>query len=115
MSKQSTKSPGEIPGLNKEKSICKVGNVELKINDTIDYKSAIESPTSMGKILEFKYAGLNQSDTESVWMNIQDMADTNNKTEWISVHVWYEQYKLTSVKPVKDGSKKRSTSSEHPF
>lgn len=89
-----------IPKLNADKTECKIGEVTLRANQTIDYKTATENSISIGRILQFKYAGYQQSDTESVWMNVADMGE-RAATEWVSVVTWHNQHQagLFTTKP----------------
>ncbi len=64
------------------------GQIVIKVGQSIDYQSASEQGvTSIGKILEFKYAGYRQSDTSSPWAKVADVVDPA-KTEWISLNNW---------------------------
>lgn len=81
--------------LNVEKTSCFVTEAgttfALTVGMTVDYQSAdTNEKSSMGKILEFKYAGFDQCDKASIWMNVKD-AQEDKQTEWISVNNWVDK------------------------
>lgn len=108
----------DTPILSKDKTTCTIGDVTLKIEESIDYKSATEIRTSVGKIKAFIYPGFKQNDTTTVWMRIEDMVNTA-VSEWISVRVWHEQYSRglfrNSKKPKTNVDKKSKNVSDTPF
>lgn len=75
--------------LDSSKTNCFVGNLTLRVGQTIDWKSATSKSVSIGKITSFKL--VDPKDMKSVWMNIADMGREND-TEWVSVDVWKEHY-----------------------
>jgi predicted component of type VI protein secretion system len=102
-----------IPKLNELRDTCTAGEVTLKKGETIDYKSAVEKrKISMGKIADFIHPGERQGDKTTVWMRIIDIQN-NQQSEWISVIVWYEQFKkglftkLQTTKAVKNDSEEQ--------
>lgn len=102
---------------------CKIGNdLVLKIDQTIDYKSAIDHRTSIGKIKEFSYAPDAQSsvlgakDKSSLWMYVEE-SETGEK-EWISVNVWYQHMKagiFNNIKYKENDSKGTKDTEDLPF
>jgi len=78
--------------LNIDKTSLFVGDKEIKVGESVDFMSADPfAKPSMGKILEFKYAGFKQSDQTSIWMNIKDLQE-EKETEWISVNNWARDF-----------------------
>lgn len=109
------------PVLDATKTICSLNHddIQLKVDQTIDYKSATEEKVSMGKIKSFIYAGHDQCDKESIWMNVQDILVEGSSTEWISVNLWLIHFKnglFNKTKTEKnDAGNKRKTSKQRPF
>lgn len=81
----------DIPVLAPDKSYAEIGEVRIKLNQNIDYKSATDPRVSIGKVVSFQYAGWRKQDKTSVHMRIVDVQD-NNKSEWVSVYRWYCEY-----------------------
>lgn len=115
---KATKPKNNSPVLSADKTECKVGEVVLRTDQTIEYKGCAEVQTSIGKIKEFKYAGYGQEDTASVWMNVHEM-NRENQSEWISVDIWYGHYtnKLftKNTSEHEPGNKKQTTKAKRPF
>lgn len=100
--------------LNDTKSECIVGPKVLRLNENVDYKSAVETKASIGKILAFKYAGkFDSEDQSSVWMQVQDKE--TEKKEWISVSVWAEQFITEKETPKNDTGTEQEDSEGYPF
>lgn len=101
------------PTISEDYLRCFYADITLSVNQTIDYLSAAETKPGVGRIEAFKYAGYNQQDTESAWMNIveviTDKGTNSRNSEWVSVRVWYEQHKegrFTNQKIKNDNSTK---------
>lgn len=107
-----------IPMISDDHTRCIIGDLTLVVNSTIDYKKSDELRASVGTIRGFMYAGERQSDKSSAWMNVQDMSDKQNQTEWISVNVWYDQYQngLFNTKQIaNDNDSQPAITGKRPF
>lgn len=107
----------QAPILSADKTKVTIGDQELNLEQSIDYKSATEYRTSIGKIKAFMHPGYKQGDTSTVWMRIVDMGQ-ESVSEWISVRVWFEQFKrgmFRNTKKVKDDNKQPANPSNNPF
>lgn len=101
--------------------MVQIGDVAIRVGDSIDYKSATERLPSAGKVEKLQYAGYKQCDSESVWMLIRDIVNSN-VSEWVSVYVWncqrqrgmFKQQTKPS-KPVEDASAKSVPTEDLPF
>jgi hypothetical protein len=110
-----------IPVINAEGTSCIIGDVTLSVNQSVDYKSAIENRTSIGTIQSFKYAShtvdnVLTENKSSVWMRIKDSQD--DSYEWISVYVWkthYDRNVFGNNKRKKDGSSKQTVPDSSPI
>lgn len=95
------------PVLTSDGSVCTIGEVKINLHQNIDYKSATEKRASIGKVVAMKHPGHRAADKSSVWMRIVDSQDTN-QSEWVSIPLWYEQYKAglfgSPIKAVEDDS-----------
>lgn len=92
---------------------------ELKVGQSIDYKSATEQKISMGKIAKFIYSGYLGENKSSIWMRIVDVQEST-KSEWISVSLWEEQnkkgyFKKLTAKPIPDASTEQEDDVDLPF
>lgn len=76
------------PVIANDRRSCTIGSETLQLSQSIDFKSATEQRVGVGKILDFKYAGYNQSDKDSAWMLVRDVVEETE--EWISLNVWLE-------------------------
>ena len=113
-------APGnEFPVLNDDKSICTIGGLTLPVNQTIDFKPQLEERITLGKIVEFKYAGYRQENKSSVWMLLLDLNEKTNRSEWQSVQLWYDRFAkqiFEQQKPkANDTSAKPANPSQRPF
>lgn len=106
-----------IPNLSQDRLSCEIDGVTLKCDQNIDYKSATEKRTSMGKILRFMHSGWQQEDKSSVWMLVKDIQEST--TEWVSVYVWKCQYDkgifTNKIKADKHGSEESPALEGRPF
>jgi len=64
----------------------KTADIELKINQTCEYKSNYGQEISIGKIVEFR-----KMDEGIIWMCIVDLE--TQKKEWYSVNNWLQYYR----------------------
>ena len=107
--------------LNEDKSVCNVADgVELRLQQSIDFKSAVDNKISIGKIEGFMYAGYEQENKASIWMRLVDVEDSSS--EWISVTVWNSQRErgffgdaINKPKAKKNASKKSEDLSGSPI
>lgn len=108
-----------IPILNDGSTECTIGNIHLKLGDTIEYKPSADDTPSMGRIIQFKYAGHLQADTDSVWMNIKDITTRTGSSDWCSVIVWKSYHDrgmfLNNKTELKNDSPKPSNPIQRPF
>lgn len=105
--------------LNSNKTECTIGDVTLQVEQTIEYKSATDHRTSVGKIKAFQYAGYKQEDTSSVWMRIEDISQPG-LSEWISCINWGIQnrkglFGRTKTAPVKNENTQSPSLQGSPF
>lgn len=81
------------PVLAPGKTECTIGDVVLRVDQTIEYIGCADIKTSIGKIKSFKYAGYGEEDISSVWMLVHEMSRVD-QSEYVSVSNWYASYKL---------------------
>lgn len=109
------KATSNKPVLSADKMQCDIGDFCLRVNTTVDYKPAADERLSMGKIDAFKHPGYSESDKQSVWMNIVDMTNDQQR-EWVSVSVWYEQHlERNKPQPSNNGNTKPANTGNLPF
>lgn len=105
------------PVLAPGKTECTIGDVVLRVDQTIEYIGCADIKTSIGKIKSFKYAGYGEEDISSVWMLINEMSRVD-QSEFISVSNWYMSYilgKFTKNTSDHVANKKPKSTAKRPF
>lgn len=90
----------------------KIDDIELKLNQTCEYRSSYDNKISMGKITEFR-----DMKEGSIWMCISDLENPQKK-DWISLSVWkehYEQGLFSKKQKNNDTNTEPEDNEEYPF
>jgi hypothetical protein len=77
----------------------KYRDIILSVNGSMPYMS--NGIVTMGKIIQFKYAGFGQSDTSSIWIYVRDVTEKQSTPEWISFNAWLDKYESGAFNNVK--------------